>query len=52
MLRGDCQTGNGVNQAKDEMTTCQITNIDHRLSQTRLDNSVAHADDKKKEERE
>lgn len=52
VIRGDCQTRDGVNETKDEMGKCEPANVDHRLSKSRFDNSVAHADDQEQEERE
>lgn len=52
IVRGDCQTRDGVNEAKDEVGKCKPANVDHRLPKSRLDDSVAHTNNQEKEERE
>lgn len=52
IIRGDCQTRDGVNEPKDEVGKCKPANVDHRLPKSRLDNSIAHADNQEQEERE
>lgn len=52
IIRGDRQTGDGVNEPKDEVGKCKPANVDHRLPKSRFDNSIAHADNQKQEERE
>ena len=49
MLGGNGQACNRVNQAKDEMSSCKVANIDHGLSQAGFDNAIAHADNKEEE---
>lgn len=49
MLRSNCQTGDGVDQAEDEMSSRKVADVDHGLPQARFDNAIAHAYNEKKE---
>lgn len=48
----DGQTGDGVDDRKDEMRDSQDTDVDHGPAQGGLDHTVAHADDQEEEKRE
>jgi hypothetical protein len=52
VIRRDDQTCDGIDQAKDEVSKCEPSNINHSPSQCRLDNAIAHAYNEQKEERE
>jgi len=51
ILRSDSQARNGINQAKYKMCSCENPDFNHRFAEGVLDNTVAHANDEKEEER-
>lgn len=50
-FRVDDQAGDGIHQAKDKVSYCQPSNVDHSAAEGGFDDSISHAHDEQQKER-